>query len=70
MRRGRASFSEETKGIITKEGVVKKISSPRRVEVVLIFVMTGASGLETLIQGSVAPVLASKSARSLPGSPA
>jgi len=62
MRRGRASSSEETEGIWAEEGVVRKISST---QVCLIFAMVGDSG-----QGSVAPVLASESARSFPGSQA
>jgi len=38
--------------------------------VCLIFAITGASGLGTWVKGSVAPVLASESTSSLPGSPA
>jgi len=41
-----------------EEGVAKKISSRRRVAgVPITFAMTGASGLETWVKRSVAPVL-------------
>jgi len=45
------------------EGVVRKNSSPQRVESGLIFAIVEASGQETWVKRSVAPVLTSESAR-------
>jgi len=66
---GKGQFLQENRRNLAEEGVVRKISSPKSETGVPNLCNYGASGLGIWIKGSVAPVLASESTSSLPGSP-
>jgi len=59
----------ENRKNLTREEVVRKILSPKTVAIVP-NLCNIRGGQETWVKGSVAPVLASECASSLPGSPA
>jgi len=65
---GKGQFLRGNRRNLAGEGVVRKILSPTRVAIVLIFAMVVAKRAETWVTGSVAPVLANESAHPFPGS--
>jgi len=66
---GKSQFLRGNRKNLAGEGVVRKRSSPQRVASVFIFTIVGARGQGTWATGSVAPVLASESARLFSGNP-
>jgi len=67
---GKGQFLQGNQKNLAEEGVVRKSSPPQRVASVSNLCNSRSQGQGTWVMGSVAPVLASESARSFPGSPA